>query len=474
MLKPSSKRGKAVLANHIRLFEPVVLQALKQYTVSSSSHLQASVLDLLAQLVHLRVNYCLLDSDQIFIGFVIKQFEFIEEGQILNAEVLVPQIFYFLVLLSYERYHSKPIISMPEIIQLCDRLMASCQPPDKYVIPALQAIVEDLFLLPSTNRTESRKELETQREVVVSVLLRLVRYPQVLELLLAVVHHSYQEGEDRWKKFSRQLIDVILPLMSRSQVRLDDRHSLNVLQRLFDSVSPSVFRPVDILLKALFVCPTEPVEPDEFRAVRWMCLVLMSLRVLLAQTQEEVVLSRLADLRLPLRVPHILAPEALYDALDVYALGDSMEKAVARYLLQVVNLYGRYLCKLLLQSPPTEAVFPFQQMSSLLLYLTHMFQSGSFRRVATAAMEAAHAESSTGTEVCGIEEMNEHFLCLAYSYPTLTVQWCTILTLLNYGEQGFWCRVLWPSSTSLACGCGLFGTALGRHRPDMRPLHLDV
>lgn len=47
------------------------------------------------------------------------------------------------------------------------------------MIPALQAIVEDLFLLPSTNRTESRKELETQREVVVSVLLRLVRYPQV-------------------------------------------------------------------------------------------------------------------------------------------------------------------------------------------------------------------------------------------------------------------------------------------------------
>lgn len=181
--------------------------------------------------------------------------------------------------------------------------------------------------------------------------------------------------------------------------------------------------------------------------------------------------------------------------MSFYCRSNLLATALAcRYLLQVVNLYGRYLCKLLLQSPPTEAVFPFQQMSSLLLYLTHMFQSGrgvlgsqptsrwcnmwfligSFRRVATAAMEAAHAESSTGTEVCGIEEMNEHFLCLAYSYPTLTVQWCTILTLLNYGEQGFWCRVLWPSSTSLACGCGLFGTALGRHRPDMRPLHLDV
>ena len=40
------------------------------------------MLALLAQLIQLRVNYCLLDSDQIFIGFIIKQFEFIEEGQI--------------------------------------------------------------------------------------------------------------------------------------------------------------------------------------------------------------------------------------------------------------------------------------------------------------------------------------------------------------------------------------------------------
>lgn len=44
--------------------------------------LQCQVLDLLAQLVQLRVNYCLLDADQIFIGYVIKQFDFIEEGQI--------------------------------------------------------------------------------------------------------------------------------------------------------------------------------------------------------------------------------------------------------------------------------------------------------------------------------------------------------------------------------------------------------
>ena len=90
--------------------------------------LQCQVLDLLTQLVQLRVNYCLLDSDQIFINFVLKQFEFVQEGQIptldlsdpaLSSTNLVPHIFQFLVLLSYEKYHSKSIITMARIIQLC-------------------------------------------------------------------------------------------------------------------------------------------------------------------------------------------------------------------------------------------------------------------------------------------------------------------------------------------------------------------
>ena len=67
---------------YIRLFEPLVIKALKQYTVSSCLELQKQVLDLLAQLIQLRVNYCLLDSDQVFIRFILKQIELIEEGNI--------------------------------------------------------------------------------------------------------------------------------------------------------------------------------------------------------------------------------------------------------------------------------------------------------------------------------------------------------------------------------------------------------
>ncbi|KAK7929546.1 hypothetical protein WMY93_005941 [Mugilogobius chulae] len=136
---------KSAIHNHIRLFEPLVIKALKQYTTSTSVSLQRQVLDLLAQLVQLRVNYCLLDSDQVFIGFVLKQFEYIEVGQFRDSEAIIPNIFFFLVLLSYERYHSKQIISIPKIIQLCDGIMASGRKAVTHAIPALQPIVHDLL-----------------------------------------------------------------------------------------------------------------------------------------------------------------------------------------------------------------------------------------------------------------------------------------------------------------------------------------
>lgn len=46
-------------------------------------------------------------------------------------------------------------------------------------IPALQPIVHDLFVLRGTNKADAGRELETQKEVVVSMLLRLIQYHQV-------------------------------------------------------------------------------------------------------------------------------------------------------------------------------------------------------------------------------------------------------------------------------------------------------
>ena len=46
-------------------------------------------------------------------------------------------------------------------------------------IPALQPIIHDLFVLRAAGKSDGEEDLETQREVVVSMLLRLVHYPEV-------------------------------------------------------------------------------------------------------------------------------------------------------------------------------------------------------------------------------------------------------------------------------------------------------
>lgn len=178
ILRPNSDQN--TVSSFILIFEPLVIKSLIQYTTSNSIPLQCQVLMLLSELVQLHINYCLLDSDKIFISFVMNQFEFIEEGHILQTEELLPKIFDFLVRLSYEKYHSKLIIAVPKIIQLCDGLMASGQPPLTHCIPGLVPVVEEMFLAkaPKMNVNEE-KELETTREVLMSTMLRLAEYPKV-------------------------------------------------------------------------------------------------------------------------------------------------------------------------------------------------------------------------------------------------------------------------------------------------------
>lgn len=52
------------------------------YTTSSDANIQAEVLRLLSQLIRGHVNYGLVDKSQVFLGFVVKQIGFLEEGHI--------------------------------------------------------------------------------------------------------------------------------------------------------------------------------------------------------------------------------------------------------------------------------------------------------------------------------------------------------------------------------------------------------
>ncbi|XP_005093645.2 huntingtin [Aplysia californica] len=454
ILKPSSKVDKSVIGSYIRLFEPLVIKSLKQYTVTSSLELQCQVLALLAQLIQLRVNYCLLDSDQIFIGFVLKQFEYIEEGQIRNSELLIPHIFQFLVMLSYEKFHSKSIIDMPRIIHRCDGIMASGLQPTTHAIPALRPVVYELFLLRGTVKSEVGKDLETQREVVVSMLLRLVQYYQAVDMFVLVLQQCHRESEERWKRLSRQVMDVVLPALAKQTMNLCSQESLDVLHRLFESVSPSVFRPVDTLLKTLLAPPHDISTVQSLQ--KWMCLVLTIVRVLISQSKEDVILSRLSELQLHVCLIRDVdntdsaATSSMIEVLKNLA----PEETLAWYLLQVIGKCSEMLDKetALLSSAggggaggssgdgESRYHFLLQQTLHLLLYITHMFQSGLFRRVVTAAMRLLQLESPAC--VYSVRQINQHMVAVSSVCPTLTLHWCYVLILLNFDDRSLWSTVV--------------------------------
>uniref|UniRef100_A0A4W6F5F5 Huntingtin n=1 Tax=Lates calcarifer TaxID=8187 RepID=A0A4W6F5F5_LATCA len=466
---------KNAIHNHIRLFEPLVIKALKQYTTSTSVALQRQVLDLLAQLVQLRVNYCLLDSDQVFIGFVLKQFEYIEVGQFRDSEAIIPNIFFFLVLLSYERYHSKQIISIPKIIQLCDGIMASGRKAVTHAIPALQPIVHDLFVLRGSNKADAGKELDTQKEVVVSMLLRLVQYHQVLEMFILVLQQCHKENEDKWKRLSRQIADVILPMIAKQQMHLDSPEALGVLNTLFETVAPSSLRPVDMLLKSMFTIPATMTSVATVQL--WVSGILAVLRVLVSQSTEDIVLSRVHELSLS---PHLLSCHTIRrlhqqspspnDPPSTDALGNQgtngeaqkapPEETFARFLLQLVGVLLDDISSREVKVDITEQQHTFycQQLGTLLMCLIHVFKSGMFRRITAAASRLLKGEGGsgqTGTDASlfyPLEGLNSMVQCLITTHPSLVLLWCQVLLIINYTNYSWWAEVhQTPRRHSLSC-----------------------
>uniref|UniRef100_A0A452S207 Huntingtin n=1 Tax=Ursus americanus TaxID=9643 RepID=A0A452S207_URSAM len=444
-----NRADKNAIHNHIRLFEPLVIKALKQYTTTTSVQLQRQVLDLLAQLVQLRVNYCLLDSDQVFIGFVLKQFEYIEVGQFRESEAIIPNIFFFLVLLSYERYHSKQIIGIPKIIQLCDGIMASGRKAVTHAIPALQPIVHDLFVLRGTNKADAGKELETQKEVVVSMLLRLIQYHQVLEMFILVLQQCHKENEDKWKRLSRQIADVILPMLARQQMHIDSHEALGVLNTLFEILAPSSLRPVDMLLRSMFVTPDTMVSVPTVQL--WISGILAILRVLISQSTEDIVLSRIQELSFS---PYLISCPIINRLRD----GDSTstpeernegrqtkslpEETFSRFLLQLVGILLEDIVtkQLKVEMSEQQHTFYCQELGTLLMCLIHIFKSGMFRRITAAASRLFTVDSADGS-FYGLERLNARVRAMVPTHPALVLLWCQILLLVSHTDYRWWAEV---------------------------------
>lgn len=178
-----------------------------------------------------------------------------------HTEELIPKIFHFLVNLSYGKQHSKSIIDIPKIIQLCDGLTASEQSPLTHCIPALEPIVEDIFLVRNKSNTQDFKELETTREVLLSMLLRLLEYPEVMNLLIFILNDSKYctDSSDKWTRWSKQVVEVFLPMLKQNKIRLDNVEALKTVRNLIFVLNPTALNSYDVLVM-LFQEPPSAVS----------------------------------------------------------------------------------------------------------------------------------------------------------------------------------------------------------------------
>lgn len=469
-----SSDQKTSVASFIRLFEPMVIKSLKQYTVTSNIALQCQVLMLLSQLVQLKVNYCLLDSDKIFIGFVLKQFEYIEEGHIQHTEDLLPRIFNFLVHLSYEKNHSKAIIGIPKIIQLCDGLMASGQPAISHCIPALAPVIEDIFLIRNgSSSAVEQRELETTRDVLIAMLLRLVEYHQVVELLALCLAESRfsgdGNGEEKWRRWSRLTMDTVLPVLAAGKLKIESEQAHVALVKLFAAISPTVFRPVDPLLKLLFTASISTAA-STLKLKRWLGMINVVLLSLISCAKEEAMLARLSDLSVCatdvsrlFSPPRDASPHESMDPLN--ALGTQPrqtppEQILARFIFKVINLISSKMFSLLglINHQSADPFVGFadytaddnylvHQFAFFLQLCIHMFESGSHCKVANATMQMIQGRDLPDEEKLPIDDLNYLMLSIGNVCPTVTCQWAYLMILLGYNEMSFWSKVLGTSKT---------------------------
>lgn len=466
-----SSDQKTSVASFIRLFEPMVIKSLKQYTVTSNITLQCQVLMLLSQLVQLKVNYCLLDSDKIFIGFVLKQFEFIEEGHIQQTEDLLPKMFNFLVHLSYEKNHSKVIIGVPKIIQLCDGLMASGQPAISHCIPALAPVIEDIFLIRNgSSSAVEQRELETTRDVLIAMLLRLVEYHQVVELLALCLAESRfsgdGNGEEKWRRWSRLTMDTVLPMLAAGKLRIEFEKAHVALVKLFAAISPTVFRPVDPLLKILFTTAT--ILDSTLAVKRWLGMINVVLLTLISCAKEEAMLARISDLSVcTTDVTHLFSPQNYLckraDPLNVLGAQSREvlpEEMLAKFIFKVIKLISSKVFSLfgLINHKSADPFVSFSdynvtddnylvhQFVFFLQLCIHMFESGSHCKVANATMQMIRGRNVPEEEQLPVDELNHLMLSIGNMCPTLTCQWAYLMILLGYNEMSFWSKVLNSSS----------------------------
>ncbi|KAG6462187.1 hypothetical protein O3G_MSEX013107 [Manduca sexta] len=461
--------NKKELERYIRLFEPVVIQALKSYTMQNDIPLQCQVLNLLNQLLMLRVNYCMLDSDQIFIGFLMKQLDLVEQHEIPNCCDLVHSILMFLVQLSSSKHHTKQIIEIPKLIQLCDGLMASGAHAE--CTAGLEPVAVRVFSTMGGGSILGRaqqQEAQATREVLFYMLQKTMHQPKVLDLVSCVLSLS-QEHPESYYRYSELASDTLLNLLSQRSIELDSAEAISSLERLIDSVYKDVLLEqsrVEILLKILFKAPPDQATTPVKLKLRYLSIIMVLLRKILILIPESEILLSINYLKAT-----CISPQSIFfnvkpdvDPLNVQNVNEncanlSSDVVLVRFLFKTLT-YALLEAEVCYEPSGVQRDAGTVQRNNLIYatcvniivqvkHMLHLTNGCLFPLTAKTAQNILHNEQSglnTGLyspeENIPLDALNLICLKSAHRLPLLTVHWSHLLIRLNFLSHKYWQKLV--------------------------------
>lgn len=219
-----------------------------QLFMTSNPRLQSTILDLLCQLLILKVNYNLLDSNQVFLNFIFQQLESIEVDRVRNVEYGIENTLRFLFLVNNK------LVSIPKLINITDTLLANCS-ITKCGIRALVQLSYEIFLTEShldqpAESATSKIQLNTEKEFVFSILMKFLQHSEVQKIVYIIILKESENRQNYEASFVENIFELIEKQFEGQLMCLDVQDLEEIIQILStESLMKYKHKFVDLLKK---------------------------------------------------------------------------------------------------------------------------------------------------------------------------------------------------------------------------------
>ncbi|KFB36381.1 AGAP003681-PA-like protein [Anopheles sinensis] len=288
--KAKSKPVLAEVGSYVKLFEPLVITCLKIFS-KVSSPVQASILEMLCQLLDFNINYQLLDASSAFVESIFKHIEHIERGTVDDSEALMRQVVRFLFQLT-GLVREKPLVTIPKIINICDNLLAN-NTVRRTALASVQALSHEVFLLRPTGKSLAPKVLEeaecsTQKEVVLNML---IKFPDELAVyrIVPMIMSGERLHEGNATNCELDILTAMLQVMREGKLVMKIDRDYNIVLRLMECFSRNVLLESKTILRFVEILYTT-ISNESCTALQRVIYGELIVRQVFSRTEERFLL----------------------------------------------------------------------------------------------------------------------------------------------------------------------------------------